>query len=65
MNTVNLHFYNNFRKNINFRCILIFLLPICLVAGSAFVNIILTLIFFYFFFDILKNKDFQIFKILG
>ena len=62
MNTVILNFYNNFRKNINFRCFLIFLLPICLIAGSALVNVLLTLIFFIFFFDILKNKDAKIFE---
>ena len=62
MNTVILDFYNNFSKNINFRCFLIFLLPICLIAGSAFVNVILTLIFFIFFYDIIKNKDFKIFE---
>ena len=62
MNTVILDFYNNFRKNINFRCILIFLLPICLIAGSALVNVLLTLIFLIFFFDILRNKDFKIFE---
>ena len=62
MNTLILDFYNNFRKNINFRCILIFLLPICLIAGSALVNVLLTLIFLIFFFDILRNKDFKIFE---
>tara|TARA_B100000989_G_C19522902_1_gene465189 strand:+ start:479 stop:1777 length:1299 start_codon:yes stop_codon:yes gene_type:complete len=63
MNTVILNIYNNYSKNINFRCFLIFLLPICLIVGSAFVNFILTLIFFIFFFDIIKKKDFKIFQI--
>ena len=56
MNTVILDIYNNFRNNINLRRFLIFLLPISLIAGSAFVNVILILIFFIFFFDIFKKK---------
>ncbi len=62
MNTVILDIYNNFRNNINLRRFLIFLLPISLIAGSAFVNVILILIFFIFFFDIFKKKDLEIFR---
>jgi O-antigen ligase len=62
MNTVLFDIYNNFRDNINFRRLLIFLLPIALIIGSAFVNFILVLIFFIFLYDLIKKKNFYIFK---
>ena len=62
MNTVIFDIYNNFRDNISFRRLLIFLLPIALIIGSAFVNFILVLIFFIFVYDLIKKKNFYIFK---
>lgn len=62
MNIVIFDIYNNFRDNTNFRRLLIFLLPIALIIGSAFVNFILVLIFFIFLYDLIKKKNFYIFK---
>ena len=62
MNTAIFDIYNNFKDNINFRRLLIFLLPIALIIGSAFVNFILVLIFFIFLYDLIKKKNFYIFK---
>jgi len=62
MNTVILNFYNDIKDNINFRSLLIFLLPITLIIGSAILNLVLVIIFFVFFFDLFKTRDFSIFK---
>ena len=62
MNTVIPKFYNGIKDNINFRSLLIFLLPITLIIGSAILNLILVIIFFVFFFDLFKTRDFSIFK---
>ena len=62
MNTAIFDIYNNFKDNINFRRLLIFLLPIALIIGSAVVNFILVLIFFIFLYDLIKKKNFYIFK---
>lgn len=62
MNTVILNFYNDIKDNINFRSLLIFLLPITLIIGSAILNLVLVIIFFVFFYDLFKTRDFSIFK---
>ena len=62
MNTAILNFYNDIKDNINFRSLLIFLLPITLIIGSAILNLVLVIIFFVFFFDLFKTRDFSIFK---
>ena len=62
MNTSIIDIYNNLRNILNFRNALIFLLPLALIIGSATVNFLLILIFFVFFYDLFKTRNFSIFN---
>ena len=65
MNTAILNFYNDIKDNINFRSLLIFLLPITLIIGSAILNLVLVIIFLYFFLIYLKHEISLFLKIIG
>lgn len=62
MNITIINIYNNLRENINFRSLLIILLPIALIVGPAMINTVLVVIFFIFFYDLFKKPDLSIFK---